>query len=64
MLWALIAGRFVSVPIRSEVERQIGDAEREIWENSDRYGRNVGTWDQTLMPTGLIRRPGRDYSTR
>ena len=64
MLWTLIAGRLVSVLLRSEIERQTGDAEREIWENSDRYGRNVGNWGQTLMPTGLNRRPERDYSTR
>ena len=43
------AGRIVAewrvrVPTRSEVERQIGAASREIWENSGRYGKNAGSW--------------------
>jgi ABC-type transport system involved in multi-copper enzyme maturation permease subunit len=40
----IIAERFVQVPARSEVERQISEAGREIWENSDRYGKNAGSW--------------------
>jgi len=40
----IIAERFVRVPIRSEVEQQIREAGREIWENSSRYGKNAGSW--------------------
>jgi ABC-type transport system involved in multi-copper enzyme maturation permease subunit len=40
----IVAERFVKVPTRSEVERQIRDAGREIWENSERYGERAGSW--------------------
>ena len=40
----IIAERFVRVPTHSEVERQIREAHDEIWENSDRYGKNAGSW--------------------
>ena len=40
----IIAERFVEVPTRSEMERQIQEAQNEVWENLDRYGKDVGYW--------------------
>ena len=40
----IIAERFVKVPTRSEVERRIQEAQNEVWENLDRYGKDVGSW--------------------
>jgi hypothetical protein len=43
----IIAERFVQVPNRSDVERQIREADREIWENSERYGKRAGSWSSS-----------------
>ncbi len=40
----MVADRFIRVPTRLEVERHIKEARDEIWENKERYGRNVGFW--------------------
>ncbi len=40
----IIAERFVEVPTRSEMERQIREAQNEVWENLDRYGKDAGSW--------------------
>lgn len=40
----IAAERFISIPTRPEVERRIEEATREIWNNSDRYGKNAGNW--------------------
>jgi len=43
----MAAERFVTIPTRSEIERQISEAGREIWENSERYGRKAGSWSSS-----------------
>jgi ABC-type transport system involved in multi-copper enzyme maturation permease subunit len=40
----IAAERFISAPNRPEVERRIQEAGREIWDNSERYGKNAGNW--------------------
>ena len=44
----IIAERFVKVPTRSAVERQIKQAHDEIWRNNDRYGKDVGYWSGNI----------------
>ena len=44
----IIAERFVEVPTRSEVERRIQEAQNEVWENRDRYGKDVGFWSGNI----------------
>ena len=44
----IIAETFVKVPTHSEVDRQIKEVQDEIWENSDRYGKNAGNWGGDL----------------
>lgn len=40
----IIAEKFVRVPTRPEVERRITEARRDIWEHTERYGKNAGNW--------------------
>jgi len=40
----IVAEKFITVPTRPEVERRIQEAKREIWDNSQRYGKNAGSW--------------------
>ncbi len=40
----IVAERFVKIPTRSELERQMSEAGREIWDNSNRYGEGAGSW--------------------
>jgi len=40
----IISENYVNVPTRSEIDRRIDEEAGEIWENSDRYGENAGSW--------------------
>jgi len=44
----IVAEKFVEASTSSEVERQIKEAQDEIWENSARYGKNAGNWGRNL----------------
>jgi len=55
----IIAERFLKVPTYAEVERQIEEAEREIWQNSDRYGKNAGAWDYANPHVDWVNPPAR-----
>ena len=43
----IIAERFARVPTRSEVEQRIREADKEIWDNSERYGKRAGSWSSS-----------------
>ena len=40
----IISENFVNVPSRTEVDRMISEAQRDIWDNTERYGKNAGNW--------------------
>lgn len=44
----IISEKFVHVPSRTEVDRMINEAQRDIWDNSERYGKNAGNWGGDL----------------
>ena len=44
----IFAEKYVSVPTRIEVDRMINEAQREIVDNSERYGKNAGGWGSDL----------------
>lgn len=46
----IIGEKFVEVPTHSEVERRTGEAVKEIWDNSGRYGKNAGNWSSSGPP--------------
>lgn len=55
----ILAERFLKVHTYAEVERQIEEAEREIWKNSDRYGKRAGAWDYTNPHADWVNPPAR-----
>jgi len=46
----IVSERFANVSARPEVDRQINEAIREIWDNSERYGKNAGNWAGSGIP--------------
>jgi len=54
----IISEKFVHVPSRTEVDRMINEAQRDIWDNSERYGKNAGNWGGDLN-TDWINPPAR-----
>jgi len=44
----IISEKFVRVPSRTEVDRMINEAQRDIWDNSGRYGKYAGNWGGDL----------------
>ena len=44
----IFAEKYVSAPTRIEVDRMINEAQREIVDNSERYGKNAGSWGSDL----------------
>ena len=44
----IFAEKYVSVPTRIEVDRMINEAQREIVDNSERYGKKAGSWGSDL----------------
>ncbi len=44
----IFAEKYVSVPTRIEVDRMINEAQREIVDNNERYGKNAGSWGSDL----------------
>ena len=46
----IVSERFAYVPTRPEVDRRISEASREIWDNSERYGKNAGSWAGSEIP--------------
>jgi ABC-type transport system involved in multi-copper enzyme maturation permease subunit len=55
----LIAEKFVRVPTRTEVDRMIHEAVTEIWNNSERYGKNAGSWAGNNLKVDWINPPAR-----
>ena len=54
-----VSEKFSNVPARPEIERMISEANREIWDNSDRYGKNAGNWGGGDLHADWLNPPAR-----
>ncbi len=55
----IFAEKYVSVPTRIEVDRMINEAQREISDNSERYGKKAGSWAGGRLDVDWINPPAR-----
>ncbi|MFC1528697.1 ABC transporter permease [Candidatus Latescibacterota bacterium] len=55
----IFSEKFVSVPSRPEVDRNIEEARREIWDNAERYGKNAGNWTSADPHADWVNPPAR-----